>query len=248
MSALSWLILGGGIGLQVCLVGRLAWKGLWRQYPWFSSCICWTVARTLLFFFIQARQHPAVYWATDAVDVFARFLIIWEVARHLSPEMSLANFFSPRRPHVFLTATLTLAICVVWSYQTYGRSLSVWTALERSMSFVQALMMLGMLLACRYYEIPLAQQLRTVAVAFGAWASIATVNNAIVDVDHAFLHYWQLIRPLSYVGLLCVWNWAIWMQASVPEQTGFIGPAPDWSEWVEHWDRTRSAMRREKTL
>jgi hypothetical protein len=248
MSALSVFVLGAGIALQVCLVGRLAWKGLWRQYPWFSSCVFWTLSRTLLFFVIPARQFSAVYWITDVIDVFVRFLLVWEAARYLLPKTSLASLFFSRGLHALLAATLTLAICVLWSYQAYERSHSVWAATERSVSLIQALMMLGTLLAFRYYDIPIGQQLRTIAVAFGVWASIATANNAVVDVDRAFLRYWQLIRPISYIGLLCMWNWGIWKQAPEPNRSGLTTPLPELSEWAEHWDRAQSAVRRAKSL
>jgi hypothetical protein len=248
VSVLSVLILGAGIALQVCLVGCLTWKALWRQYPWFSSCVCWALARTLLFFFIPARQYAAVYWSTDVVDLLFRFLVIWEAARYLFPNKSFAPLLFARGLRVPFTAIIMLVICFLWSYQTYQRSHSVWTAMERSTSFIQASTMLATLLAFRYYDIPLGRQLRTIALAFGAWASIATVNNAMVDVDRAFLHYWQLIRPLSYVGLLCVWNWSVWKQMPEPSPLVRTRPTSELDEWVDHWDRTQSAVRRARSL
>lgn len=235
-----------GVALEVCLVGCLLWKGLWRRYPYFSFCVICFVVRTLLFFIVPPSLYANVYWATDTIDVFLRFLVVWELFRHIFPEGSALTVVFSRGFAAVVAAVLMLAVSTFWSYQTYATSHSVRAALERSASFTQAVMTLGLLLAARYYGIPLGRQLRAIAIAFGAWASIATANNAIIDLERSFLPYWQIVRPLSFVALIGAWTWALWKEAPEPGVAEHPVQVSELSTWTENWNRTQSSLRRVK--
>jgi len=154
---------------------------------------------------------------------------------------------APHIRNLQLTPTsMMLAVGAFWSYQTYSRAHSVWAALERSSNFTQAVMTLGLLLAARYYGIPLGRQLRSIAVAFGAWASISTANNAMIDLFRSFLPYWQILHSLSFVALISTWTWALWMLAPEPRVADRPVPAAELSTWTENWNRTQSSLRRVK--
>ena len=246
MSLLSAAILLSVVILEVCLVGRLLWKRLWHRYPCFSLCVAWSLARTLLFFVIPPSQYASVYWTTDAMDVFVRFLVVWELVRHIFPKRSSLTVLFSRGFAVVVAALLMLVISTFWSYQTYATSHSMRAAMDRSSSFTQAVMTLGLLLAARYYGIPLGRQIRAIAIAFGAWASISTANNAIIDLEHSFLPYWQIVRPLSFVALLGAWNWALWKEAPEPRVAQHPVLVPELSAWAEGWNRAQSSLRRVK--
>lgn len=246
VSAFAAAVLISGIGLQVCLIGRLLWKKLWRRYPWFASCVVWSLFRTLLFFVIPPSQYANVYWTTDAIDVFVRFLVVWELVRHLFPQGSSLTIVFSRGFAVVLVTVLMVVISTLWSYQTYASSHSIRAAMERSSSFTQAVMTLGLLLASRYYGIPLGRQLRVICIAFGVWASIGTANNAVIDLEHSFLPYWQIVRPLSFVALIGTWTWALWSEAPELQIAEYPAQASELNTWTEHWNRTQSAWRRVK--
>jgi hypothetical protein len=246
VSVFSAAILFSGVALEVCLVGLLLWKGLWRRYACFSFCAAWFLFRTLLFFIIPPSQYANVYWTTDAIDVLVRFLVIVELVHHMFPKGSSLTVLFSRGLSVVAAAMLMLAVTTFWSYQTYVASHSMRAAMERSASFTQAVMTLGLLLAVRYYDIPLGQQLRAIAFAFGVWASIATANNAVIDLEHAFLPYWQIVRPLSFVALIGTWNWALWRLSPDPQVAGYAVQMAELGAWTEHWNSTQSALRRIK--
>ena len=246
MSLFSAAILFSVIALEVCLVGRLLWKGLWRWYPCLSFYVFWSLALNLLFFMIPPGQYANTYWTANAIDVFVRFLIVGELVRHAFPKGSSLTVFFSRGFAVVVAALLMLAISAFWSYQTYARSHSVRLAMERSFSFTQAVMTLGLLLAARYYGIPLGRQLRIIAIAFGAWVSIGTANNAMIDLERSFLPYWQILRPLSFVVLTGTWTWALWKLAPEPRAAQHSVLVPELSAWTESWNRTQSSLRRVK--
>jgi len=180
------------------------------------------------------------------MDVVLRFLVVWEVFRHIFPKGSALNVIFFRGFAMVVAALLMLAVGTFWSYQTYARAHSVWAVLERSSNFTQAAMTLGLLLAARYYGVPLGRQLRGIAIAFGAWASIATANNAVVDLLGSFLPYWQIVRPLSFVALIGTWTWALWKLSPEPRIAQHSVQPSELSTWTESWNRTQSSLRRVK--
>jgi hypothetical protein len=146
-----------------------------------------------------------------------------------------------------IVALLVLAVATFWSFQTYARVHSLWAALERSSNFAQATMTLGLLLVARYYGILPGRQLRFIAISFGAWASISTANNAMIDLFHSFLPYWQVLRPLSFVAMIAAWNWALWQEAADPLPAESVH-VPDLGAWTKQWDQAQSSLRRVKPL
>jgi hypothetical protein len=247
VSPFSAAVLFSGVVLEVCLAASLLWDGRWRRYPWFSLCVAWFVARTFALFRFPPSQYPNFYWTTDAADVLIRFLVVWEFARRMFSRTSLVKVFFSRSFVVVVAALLTFGVSTVWSYQTYARSHSVRTAMERSSSFTQAFLTLGLLLAARYYAVPLGRQLWAIALAFGAWASLTTLNNAMIDLEHAFLPYWQIVRPLSFVALVGAWTWALWREAPDYDVAKYPLQQSDLSIWTEQWNQTQSAIRRAKS-
>jgi len=246
MSVFAAVIFYFGLALEVCLVGVLLRKRLWRCYPYFAFLVLWIVAWNLLWFIFPLSEYANFYWKIDTVDVVLRFLVVWELSRHIFPKGSALNVPFSRGLTVAIAALMVLAVGIFWSFQTYFKAHSVWAALERSSNFTQAVMTLGLLFAARYYGIPLGRQIQSIAVAFGAWASISTANNAMIDLLRSFLPYWQIVRPLSFVALLGAWTWALWKLAPEPLVAQHPVLVPELSAWTESWNRTQSSLRRVK--
>lgn len=235
-----------GAVLVVCLLWRLLRGGLWRAYPYFLILLAFVITRNALLFAI-IRLHPSLYrdlyWQTDTVDVAVRYLIIWEVFRHAFPKGSALYQLLGRTFRIFFVALVVLSLALFWSYVTYAQTHPVWAALGRSFSFTQALMILVILLAARYYGIHLGRRLQLIAIAFGAWASISTVNDALIDVTRSFLPYWRVVLPLSFVAMLAIWNWALWKESPLPQIVEHPLRASELRAWTENWNRTISSVR-----
>jgi hypothetical protein len=247
VSYFSAAILFSGVLLEACLVTGLLWKGLWRRYPYFSILVfCIVIRTTLLLFVFPPGEFPDFYWKTDAVEVVLRFLVVWEIYRHLFPKGSALNVLLSRALAVVVATFLMLAVATFWSYQAYARAHSLWASLERSSGFTQAVLTLGLLLVARYYGVSLGTQLRYIAISFGVWASISTAHNAVIDVLHSFLPYWQIVRPLTFVGMFIAWNWAVWREAPEPRLVVQPVEAPQLGSWTENWNRTQASLRRVK--
>lgn len=249
MNPISLAIVLSGHGLQLCLIALLLRKSLWRTYPFFFSIAVWIEVRNLVIPALQTHfpaAYQSYYWKTDVIDVVLRFLIIWEVFRQTFPKGSaLAKSLSNGFSGIFYGLAI-FAIGTAWTFQTYSQYHSIYPALERSFGFAQAALIMGILLAARYYGVRLGRNVWGIAVAFGGWVSIVTANNAMIDLAHSFLPYWQILWPLSYIAMLSVWTWAVWVYAPNPVITeAELAPNdPQVRAWASDWDRATAAARK----
>ncbi len=251
--ALSVAILVAGIALEVCTLLLLLRKLLWRTYPFLFSYIIWLVIgnsailATFIPYLLMAPElrlhsiYPSLYWHSDTLDVVLRFLVVWEVFHQTFPKGSGLNKSLSKGLGVVAFVLLVFACATFWGYQNYTNLRSVHLALDRSFDFVQALMILGTLLMARYYGVRCGRNVRGIALAFGGWVSISTVNSAMVDLTNSFLPYWYYLRPLSFVLMMVVWIWALWVYEPNPPivESGTI----ELNQWTEDWNRTVSAAR-----
>ncbi len=219
------------------------------MYPYFSAFVLWVTLRSISFFPAQgfsATAYRNFYWGTDTIDIILRFLIVWEVFRHVFPRNSEIYKIAAQGFKIVMITLAVFSLGALWSYETYAQFHSVYPALERVFGFAQAVLILSVLLGARYYGLPLGRNILGIALAFGAWASISTANNAMIDLRHSFLPYWQLLRPFSFVSMLAMWTWAMWIYAPNPriKVHSATERIPDIAQWTQGWDQATSTVRR----
>jgi len=252
VSAPLYAIYFVGIALEVCLLWRLASNGLWRVYGYLFSYLCYALLSAAAWFvilkiqpnFYYSRLYYNFYWGNELLNMVLRFFIIWEIFRLTFPKSS--GSASAINKGLLLFSLASALISAFWGYMTYAEFHSVYTALERSFSFVQAVITLGMLLVAGYYGLQLGRNLWGIAVGFGVFASMLAANNAIVDyLKHSFLPYFY-VTPLSFVVMLGMWTWATWVQAPNPRIQISSAAELDLelNRWASDWNRTTSAVRR----
>lgn len=230
--------------LELCALLLLLRRSLWRVYPRLFGYIVWLLLAnsTLLLSYLKFRAaYPAVYWHIDTLDVVLRFLVIWEVFRQIFPKSSGLNRSLSKGLGIIALGLLVFASASFWAYQNYIGVRAMHLALDRSFGFVQALMILGTLVMARYYGVRCGRNVRGIALAFGAWVSISTANNAMADLASSFLPYFYYLRPLSFVLMVVVWVWALWVYE--PNPPIMESEAAELSQWTDEWNRTISTAR-----
>jgi hypothetical protein len=241
---LSFAINVVGLALELATVVALLRKGLWRAYTFFCAYAIWLFAANCAILIADVyfrRVYPAVYWHIDSADIFLRLLVIWEVFRQTFPKNSGLRRSLSKGLAVIAFMLLVLAGGTLWGYQNYNGLRSLHLALDRSFGFVQAVMILGTLVVARYYGVRFGRNIQGIALGFGTWASISTANSAMVDLAHSFLPYGDYLRPVSFVFMLVVWIWALWVYEPNPP---IIESQPvELNQWTEEWNRTLSAAR-----
>lgn len=241
---LSDVISVTALTLEVSAVLLLLRKRLWRTYTFFFIYAVWLLVGNSLQ--VLALVHfpakfPAVYWSNDTIDVVLRFLIVWEVFRQTFPKGSGLNKSLSKGLGMVAFVLVVFACAAFWGYQNYTDLRSIHLALDRIFDFVQAIMILGTLLMARYYGVRYGRNVRGIALAFGGWVSISTVNSAMVDLTNSFLPYWYYLRPLSFVLMMVVWIWALWVYE--PNPPILESGTAELNQWTEDWNRTISAAR-----
>lgn len=252
---LSLIICVAAVLLELSAVALLLRKNLWREYSFFFVYAIWlsiansAILVTDLYF---RPAYTAVYWYIDSVDIALRLLVVWEVFRQMFPKGSGLNRSLSKGLRSVAFGLLLLACVTFWGYQHYpglptdfgDRLRAVHLALDRSFGFVQALMILGTLIVARYYGLRFGRNVKGIALGFGAWASISTADNALVamaNVSSSLRSVFSYMRPLSFVFMLAVWIWALWVYEPNPP---IVESEPaELEQWTEDWNRTISAAR-----
>jgi hypothetical protein len=242
--------------LELTAVVLLLRKSLCREYPFLFAYAIWLLianSAILVADFWFPHIYAMVYWYVDSSDIVLRLLVVWEVFRQTFPKNSgLSRTFS-KGLGIVAVGLLIVACITFWGYQNYGLPslaypvqvrVASWRphlALDRSFGFVEALMVLGTLVMARYYGVECGRNVRGIALAFGAWASISTANNAMIDLANSFVPLFYYLRPLSFVLMLVVWIWALWVYEPNPPIIENDGLELD--RWTQEWNRTISATR-----
>ena len=241
---LSIAICTTALALELAAVLLLLRKGLWREYPFFFTYAIWLLtANSAMFVTDLCRRpiYPIVYWHIDSADIVLRLLVVWEVFRQTFPRNSGLNRSLSKGLGIVALILLSFACATFWGYQSDTTLRSIHLALERSFGFVQAIMVLGTLAMARYYGVKCGRNIRGIAFAFGAWVSIYTANSAVLDLANSFRVFGDYFRPISFVSMLVVWIWALWVYD--PNPPILEGAEEDLSRWTEDWNRTISAAR-----
>jgi hypothetical protein len=250
VSPVSYCVFFLGVALEGMVVYRLGKGGLWRHYPFFSFYIAFVIIQSLSGIAILhwlPNSYPAWYWRVGSVHICLRFLVIWEVFRHLFPQTSPFRRMVSRQAILGTLALISLSTGMLWAFQTFSTSHSVYLAMERSFGFVQALLILAVLTMARYYHLPVGRNIWGIAVAFGMYTSLSTATSALVDIKRvSFFPYWHFLSPFSFVAMLGMWTWALWTYApnQVAVANEIIDPAGDVGRWANNWGRALSSARK----
>lgn len=219
-------------------------RTLWRTYPFLLAYVIWLIignSALLIGFRFFNSVYTSLYWHSDTVDVVLRFMVVWEVFHQTFPKGSGLNRSLSKGLGIVAFLLLVFACATFWGYQNYANLRSIHMALDRSFDFVQAVMILGTLLMARYYGVTFGRNVRGIALAFGGWVSISTVNSAMVDLTNSFLPYWYYLRPLSFLVMMVAWIWAVWVYE--PNPPILESGTAELNQWTQDWNRTVSAAR-----
>lgn len=242
--------------LELTAVVLLLRKSLCREYPFLLAYVLWLLIANSAILVVDLwfpHIYAMVYWYVDSSDIVLRLVVVWEVFRQTFPKNSgLSRSFSKGLGMIAL-GLLVVACVTFWAFLDYGlpslanpaqSRLASWRphlALDRSFGFVEALMILGTLVVARYYGVKCGRNIRGIAFAFGAWASISTANDAMIDLANSFVPLLYYLRPLSFVIMLVVWIWALWVyEPNPPIQES---EAVELDQWTQDWNRTISTAR-----
>jgi len=244
------VLAAAGFALEVSLLCRLLQQRMVTRYRFLFTYLLFTVLAMDLTLYPVRRLlpgiYPFLYWELEMVCLLFRFFVVWEIYRHTFPRGSLLRHI-PSQGWGALCFWIVLfslsALC--WS-RAYASFHSVLLALECSIGFLQAVLVLAEMLVAKLYGFPMGRNIWGMAVGFGAYVSMNILNLALLDLAPWTLRYFSGIVPASFAVMLAIWTWALWTYAPNPSPAPAPaeGSAAEMAQWTEQWSRAHSAVRK----
>ena len=250
MPAYAEVIQVVGFGLGVCLLWRLLGQRMVTHYRFLFAYLLFTLLGMDLTLFVVRRSvpgiYPVVYWEFEMVCLLFRFFVIWEIYRHTFPRGSLLSHIpSQGRGALCFWVVLLSLSALSWS-RAYASFHSVLLALECSIGFAQAVLVLAEMLVAKLCGFPMGRNIWGMALGLGAYVSINILNLALLDLAPWTLRYISGIVPVCFMATVAIWTWALWTYAPNPSPS--TAPAEDsaaeLAQWTEQWSRAHSAVRK----
>lgn len=243
MTPLYYIVSTVGLLLELVILWRSIQARLWRPYPFFCVCMGYFFILAVAQFAlaqIQFQAYADAYWLGSTVAVLLTFFIPWEIFRHTFPSRSSIHKLGGQ---VLLILLIGLAATFLFGARSLGFP---YGDLERKADLSQAVLLAATLLLARYYATPLGRNIWGMALGLGLYLSISIMNFAALELFDSFTLFWRWVRPISFIGMLAVWTWALWSYAPNPElapghiqrlERMLVG-------WQHGWKQMRAALRK----
>ncbi len=244
MVTVDYPIFALGLLLEVCILWRALRARLWGHYPFFYAYLGFVFIYNTVTLFVLAQLHfsayAIAYWLGDACAVLLWFFVTWEVFRH-----TFLPAPAVRRVVGRVLSILLIGLTAALFFASKSPGL-FFADLERKAGFVQATLLMATVLLARYYGLPLGRNVLGMALGLGTFVSVSIVNFAALELVKSFFPYWRSIRPLSFVGMLGVWTWALWSYAPNPRPstTALEVYERSLAHWSQAWSEVRAAVRK----
>lgn len=214
--AIWWL----GILLEGLLLARGLQNQLVRQFPIFYFYILFVFLEELLRFSVYrwgAGHYSDVYWVTQFLSLVIGSAVIFEIYR-----VGLRRFPGTARMTRYL---LLIVFGAIFAKALANPSVSLfqWLALscfelERDLRIVQAVAILTLISAFRWYAITFGRNLRGVLTGYSLFIGISILQLTLMS--HGWSDdrlYWSYAQSASYLLVLGMWISALWSVQPVAE-------------------------------
>lgn len=233
--------------LEVCLLWRLVRVEMRGRYPFLFAYITYCFLGMDLTLYVVRRALPnlyaRLYWELEGVCLLLGFCVVLEIYRQTFARATFANQLRPGAGWLRGFWIALFALSWIGSYSSFR---SIYLAMECSLGFAQAALVLAQLLAAKHLGLPMGRNAWGMAVGFGAYSSIDVLHFALFDMDRFLLPYIRVVVPMSFVAMLAVWTWALWNYAPNPSVAGERAGAEneDLIWWTGQWERASSEVRK----
>jgi len=154
----------------------------------FSSLLSWRIA-----------------WGMQGIVISARALAVAEVCRHLLKRYRGIWALAWR---ILLPCTALVFVCSivaathVWQLAPVGG--------ERALELSIAVVVVGVLLLTRYYDVQVNAADRLIAAGFCMYSCFCALNDTILErYLHRYVVLWNLLRMLAFLASQLIWAWAL---------------------------------------
>ena len=245
-SAITALILWGGLALQAGIAAAMIWRRLYRTLPIFFSYTVFLVLRTIALFYLRrmgAWPYFYGYWGSEVLTWALGLAVIQEAMQHL-----LAPYSAVQRLVLVLFrwgAGLLIAIALFTAYVAPGSDLEHLLAnilvFERSVRIVQLGLLSLLFVFAGFLRLRWPHYVFGIALGFGVFCSVELVAVTMRTNDIWSHSVFLILKPLAFVVAQTLWLYYIAVPERSPQDASERLPVPQ----MEGWDSALSALLRQ---
>ncbi len=213
MNVYSGVLTATGPLLAATLLFRAARGGFLSRFPFFYSYIIYILASGVFVLSVghyRPESYPTVYWFRFMMTLLAEFAVLVEVSDRI---------FQPYPALRRLGRGLALFVCAVFffsyilpSFLEPRPSSVVILDLVKKTSLTKAAIILSLLVATRYFRLPLAKNTSGILVGFSIYLATNAANFTLAEYYGKALYgqTFSAILRVSFGICLLVWTIALW--------------------------------------
>jgi hypothetical protein len=231
--------IAGLIG-NLTLTSILIYRGRHKSFPWFTLLIAGDALQTLVLFcihkFLSSDAYFYTYWSLEVWDALLRGLVVWEVGKHLTRQLSMSEPSRRRQDRQTLAGLALMAALLVIFATPHTDELIVTIAVKSSL--FSAILIGGLVFSQCLSALFLGVKLRVHAFAIPVGLLLYYSATLLMHVGLliGLTDFWsQFERDLKPVYLFCLVVWCIVLWCNEPkhllseDMARYIFPA----EWVK---------------
>jgi hypothetical protein len=204
--------------LEALLLWRLSIRKSAYRYPFLTAYILYVLFRDfglLLIFHYTPSRLIGIFWQTETVSLFLRFLVNWEFIRNVFPRDSVLHGIAWKS---LLAVEFVALPCVLWLISRQAIS-SAHThrllSFEQYLSLCQAVILLVPAVVAWYYRVAVGRHMRGICLGFGTYVSVSAINFASLDVFRSFFRYGRFLAPITFIAMIVIWLCTFWRDDSI---------------------------------
>ena len=216
---LDQIIWWGGTAVEIMLLVRGAYTGLFRRYSSFYCYLGFVLAQSLVRYVVfhgWPDSYAYFYWSTEILSVLIGCAVVFEIYRvGLEAYPGTARI---ARLLLFLLFAAAILFGIFKSLNAPG-----WWAettvmeLERALRLVQALALVVLISLFLMYSIPFGRNLRGILFGYSLFVACSLFWLSFVyKGSGSFQSVWFVLYPALYCLCLCVWLAHLWSYSPQP--------------------------------
>lgn len=230
--------------LQMLLLSRAFQRDLLRRYPFFYSYLAyttfWAVALGIPSI-LRLPTYPKIYWRSQIAAEILRFVIAFEIFRHVFPRSSTLR----ARASWTLLLTLLLLASAFWMGGSDLHS-NPWLDVLRKIAFSVAALIVIVLGLAHFYAVRVGRNIWGMAVGLLLFTGSELVHLAAIDLFPRWWTVWTYVHPVAFVFMLLTWTFALWNYYPNPHRPVLTEASAKElaSAWHYGWSQMHIVLRR----
>jgi hypothetical protein len=237
--AIGWMALA----LQACVAIVMVRRKLVRELPFFFAYTAYHVAQYCVETIAYKRSYAAyfyTYWATEIFDALLVLLVLQEVFGQVFRPYEALRSVGVALFRVGLLLLVVASIVIASGtprVMQYSDRVNAFFAVQRSTLFVQAGLILFLILSSRFFGLGWRNHLFGISLGFGGMACVSGLGSALAPLMPPPLNDW-FVQSIAYGFIVGIVVWfcyfiAPWSSSQVDRAQIDASPLKGWNRALD---------------